>query len=107
MFTTQTLPHFKTAKVYLRDQGYAFEEKDVNNDSAARNEMAKRGIRGVPAFLIGDQMVEGLDRAKIERLIDYKVINCPDCNSRLRVPKDKGKIKVKCPKCNHEFQWGN
>lgn len=91
--------------MYLRDQGYSFEEKDVNSDSVARNEMVKRGIRGVPAFLIGDEIVEGLDRAKIERLIDYKVINCTNCNSRLRVPKDKGKIKVKCPKCSTVFQW--
>lgn len=106
MFTTQTWPHCKTAKVYLGNQGYVFEERDVNKDSIARNEMVKRGIRGVPAFLIGDEMVEGLDRAKIESLIDYNVINCPDCNTRLRVPKDKGKIKVKCPKCSTEFQWG-
>lgn len=93
--------------MYLRNQGYQFEEKDINQDSVARNEMVKRGVRGVPAFLIGNELVEGLDKAKIERLIDYNVINCPTCNTRLRVPKDKGKIKVKCPKCSGEFQWGN
>lgn len=92
--------------MYLREKGYEFEEKDVNSDSVARNEMIKRGIRGVPAFLIGDVMVEGLDRAKIERLMDYNVISCPNCKSRLRVPKDKGKIKVTCPKCSSQFQWG-
>lgn len=92
--------------MYLRNQGYQFEEKDINKDIDARNEMAKRGVRGVPAFLIGDELVEGLDKAKIERLIDYSVISCPKCNTRLRVPKDKGKIKVTCPKCSEEFQWG-
>ena len=92
--------------MYLGNQGYAYEEKDINIDVTARNEMIKRGIRGVPAFLIGDEMVEGLDRVKIERLIDYNVINCPDCNTRLRVPKDKGKIKVTCPKCSSQFQCG-
>lgn len=92
--------------MYLRDKGYEFEERDINKDAAARNEMIKRGIRGVPAFLIGDTMVEGLDRAKIERLMNYDIINCPNCNAKLRVPNGKGKIKVKCPKCTKEFQWG-
>ncbi len=106
VFTTQTWPHCKTAKVYLREKGYEFEERDINKDTVARNEMIKRGIRGVPAFLIGDEMVEGLDRAKIERLMKHDVINCPNCNSKLRVPSDKGKIKVTCPTCSTEFQWG-
>ena len=73
-------------------------------DSAARSELNKRGIQGVPAFLIGDDVVVGLDKAKIERLIDYSVVNCPKCNSRLRVPKGKGKIKVTCTKCKTDFQ---
>ena len=105
LFTTQTWPHCKTAKVYLGNQGYEYEERDINKDAGARNEMMKRGIRGVPAFLIGDEMVEGLDRAKIETLMDYKVISCPSCSARLRVPKGKGKIKVNCPKCKTSFNW--
>lgn len=104
MFTTETWPHCKTAKVYLRDKGYSFVEKDVNKDMDARNEFTKRGLRGVPAFVIGDDVVVGLDKAKIESLIDYKVINCPKCESRLRVPIGKGKIKITCPKCNTDFQ---
>lgn len=70
----------------------------------ARNEFTKRGLRGVPAFIIGDDVVEGLDTTKIESLIDYKVINCNNCNARLRVPKDKGKIVVNCPKCKTSFE---
>ena len=104
MFTTETWPHCKTAKVYLRDKGYSFVEKDINKDVAARNELSKRGIQGVPAFLIGDDVVVGLDTAKIERLLDYNVVNCPKCDLRLRVPKGKGKIKVTCTKCKTDFQ---
>jgi len=104
VFTTQTWPHCKTAKVYLRNKGYSFVEKDINKDVAARNELIKRGIRGVPTFMIGEEVVEGLDTAKIERLIDYSVVNCPNCNSRLRVPKGKGKIKITCQKCKSGFQ---
>ena len=104
MFTTQTWPHCTTAKSYLREKGYSFTEKDVNKDAAARDEFTKRGLRGVPAFVIGDQVVEGLDTNKIESLMDYSVINCPKCSARLRIPKNKGKISVTCPKCKESFQ---
>ena len=103
MFTTETWPHCDTAKRYLREKGYLFEEKDINKDISARNQLIKRGIRGVPTFLIGDDVVEGLDTKKIESLIDYNIINCTSCNTRLRVPKNKGKISATCPKCNATF----
>ena len=34
---------------------------------------------------------------------DFKYIKCPSCKQELRIPKHKGKIKVKCPKCEHKF----
>lgn len=30
---------------------------------------------------------------------EYKYLNCPHCNQAMRVPRGKGKIAVKCPKC--------
>jgi len=69
MFTTQTWPHCRTAKVYLREKGIDYEERDVNVDVAARNEFLKRGLRGVPSFLIDDEVVVGLDKGKIEELL--------------------------------------
>ena len=103
LYSTATWPHCKTAKEFLREKGYSFIEKDVNKDKEARDEFAKRGFQGVPAFVIGDDVVVGLDKNKIESLIDYKVIECPDCKARLRVPKEKGKIKITCPKCSNSF----
>lgn len=33
----------------------------------------------------------------------FKYISCPSCGQRLRIPKNKGKIKVRCPKCKEKF----
>ena len=71
---------------------------------AARNEFIKTGAQGVPVFLIGNDLAVGLNTAKIEELIDYTVVNCPGCKARLRIPKEKGKIKITCSKCKHIFK---
>lgn len=80
-------------------------EKDVNNDPEANAEFTRRGLRGVPAFLIGDDVVVGLDKARILQLVDHRVVKCSQCQSRLRVPTDRGSIKVTCPKCKNVFDW--
>ena len=33
----------------------------------------------------------------------YKRFKCPKCKTLCRVPKHKGKIKIHCPSCGHEF----
>lgn len=33
----------------------------------------------------------------------YRYIKCRYCKKKLRVPKDKGKIKVTCPECKNQF----
>lgn len=33
----------------------------------------------------------------------YKYFSCKNCKAELRVPKNKGKIKVRCPKCKEEM----
>lgn len=58
---------------------------------------------GVPAFLIGGEKVVGFDSVKIENLLDYTVEKCPKCQTRVRVPKGKGKIKITCKECSEEY----
>ena len=58
---------------------------------------------GVPAFLIGDDMVIGLDAQKVLSLVDRRVVSCDRCSQKLRVPTGKGRVNVTCPKCSNRF----
>lgn len=33
----------------------------------------------------------------------YRFYNCPGCGQKIRVPKGRGKIQIRCPKCNEKF----
>lgn len=45
----------------------------------------------------------GLDISRIEALLDYKIIPCEGCSTRLRLPKNKARIRVTCPSCSRKF----
>jgi len=91
------------AKKFLSQHNIYFIEKDINVDDQARSELIRRNISGVPAFLIGDEVVVGFDQAKLIELIDHRVIECEECHAKMRVPLGKGTIAVTCPKCDHSF----
>lgn len=63
----------------------------------------KLGLRGVPAFKIGEDVVVGLDTQKIEALVDFQIQRCPNCGIKIRVPKNKGKLKITCQSCENQF----
>ena len=93
------------AKEFLSQNRIHFVEKDINLDAEARGELARRNISGVPTFLIGDDVVVGLDKAKILELVDHRLVACEKCHTKLRVPTKKGALDVTCPKCKHVFRW--
>lgn len=33
----------------------------------------------------------------------YGFYKCPGCGQKIRVPKGRGKIQIRCPKCNEKF----
>ncbi len=75
----------------------------MNTDQVARAEFNKLEAQGVPTFVIDNQVIVGFDRQRILDLVDYKVEKCPSCGARMRVAKNKGKIRITCHECQHKF----
>ena len=88
----------------MNSHSIAYTEKDVSKDASAQQEMARLGARGVPTFLIGDEVIIGFDKERILKSIGTKVIECPECRSKMRIPTDKGLILVTCKKCDKQFK---
>lgn len=90
--------------MYLQEKGISYEEKNISTDKSARSELMKLGARGVPAFVIGGKLIVGFNAEKIESLLNFTIIACPECSVGLRLPQNKGPIKVTCPRCKAEFK---
>jgi len=103
MYSSETCPHCKTAKDFLKSSGYLYTEKNISRDPVARQELINLKIMGVPAFKIGNESIVGLDLKRIEHILDYTVESCPNCKHRTRVPKGKGKVKITCKQCQSDF----
>lgn len=55
------------AKEYLTSKGVVFKEVDIEKDQeAGKAIVAKSGQMGVPQIEIGDQIILGFDRARID-----------------------------------------
>lgn len=43
-------------------------------------------------------------KARFDESKKYKILKCPNCSQKLRIPKHKGKVIVTCKKCGNEFK---
>lgn len=70
VYSTPSCPYCHQVKQYLRARGVEFRDLDVSRDAAAADEMVRlSGQRGVPVIQIGDQVVVGFDRARLEAIL--------------------------------------
>ncbi len=42
-------------------------------------------------------------KADFEERKTYKHFKCPSCGQKIRIPRGRGKVEIRCPKCSHQF----
>ena len=70
VFTSSSCSYCNMVKRYLRDKHIRFKEINIEKDSSAARDLARRGHRGVPVTLINNRSVVGFNKQKINRLLD-------------------------------------
>lgn len=73
IYTTPTCVYCKMTKAFLKEHNVAYEEKDVSQDAAARDEIiAKSNQMAVPVIDIDGQILVGFDKEGLSRLLNIK-----------------------------------
>ncbi|BBJ27635.1 glutaredoxin family protein [Athalassotoga saccharophila] len=73
IYSTPTCPHCKAAKNYFKSLGIPFEDVDVSKDQREAELMVKKTHQyGVPVIELGNQIVIGFDRNKIDRILGVR-----------------------------------
>lgn len=69
VYTSNTCGYCHQAKDYLSSIGVEYTEKNVSTDTVARKELMSKGFMGVPVIYVGEEVIQGFDKAKLEELI--------------------------------------
>ncbi len=73
IYSTPTCPHCKAAKNYFKSLGIPFEDIDVSRDQREAERMVMKTHQyGVPVIELGNQIVIGFDRNKIDRILGVR-----------------------------------
>lgn len=54
---------------WMDERGVEYTERNINEDADARKELIKNGFMGVPVIYVDDEVVQGFDRAKLQKLL--------------------------------------
>lgn len=70
VYTSNTCPYCTMVKDYLKDKNVEFDEKNVQTDETARNELIAKGYTGVPVVIIDGEEIVGFDKNKLDKILD-------------------------------------
>lgn len=73
IYSTSACVYCKMAKDWMEKNGIEYEEYNVGTDAEKRDEMVKKsGQMGVPVFEVGDEMIIGFDRNRLQELLEIR-----------------------------------
>jgi glutaredoxin len=68
VYTSNTCTYCGQAKEYLKENGIAYEERNIK-EPAFRKELMAMGFMSVPVIKIGEEAVLGFDKERIDTLL--------------------------------------
>lgn len=70
IYSTPTCHFCQMTKELLKEKGIAYTDYNVAADLAKRQEMIQRsGQMGVPVIYVGDEMIIGFDKERLEKAL--------------------------------------
>ena len=69
IYSSSTCPNCVTAKEYLKEKGYEYEEKNVSTDPESKKELIAMGYMGVPIIIVDEEVVVGFNKAKLDEIL--------------------------------------
>lgn len=69
IYTTNSCIYCIKAKNYLSGKKIEYVEKNIQEDSSAREELLSMGYRTVPVILLDEEEIVGFNKDKIDKII--------------------------------------
>lgn len=71
IYSTDTCKYCDLAKKYFKENNFEYTEYNVGKDAEKRQEMIdKSGQMGVPVLIIGEEIIIGFDKVKIDSALN-------------------------------------
>ncbi|BAO45479.1 glutaredoxin family protein [Thiolapillus brandeum] len=65
LYSTHSCSHCRQLRAWLKQQGLAFREFDIQRNARAFKEFQRHGGRSVPLLVAGDQTIRGFDAKRL------------------------------------------
>lgn len=75
-------------RLHLESRGQKYDERDVDADAAARQELIELGASGTPVTVIDGEVVVGFDEESIDELLGFAPYNEPEALDGARLDED-------------------
>ena len=71
VYSQPDCPPCEITKLFLKESGFTFVEKNIKTDQKARNELVKKyHSYSTPTIVIGDQVISGFDLEKLKQILN-------------------------------------
>lgn len=73
VYTQNDCPPCQIIKMFLKEFGFTFTEKNINLDDHSRQELTQiYNSYSTPTIVIGEEVITGFDLEKLKKVLDIK-----------------------------------